>query len=215
MERTTSTAVLAAAIFAALSAPATAGSWTGCHLGIQGGYALADHAVSVPGYGSLDGISGDGFQGGPVIGCDAQLFDRFVVGAFADYSFRDVETSFSFGGSSGSVALEDAWSVGARAGILINPATLVYGLIAYHHSDVNDLGSGFVSDLHGIAGGGGIETEIASGWALRGEYRYVAYDDKSVGGVADLDSDEHQVRAALVWRFGGASDATTALKIQP
>lgn len=97
--------------------------------------------------------------------------------------------------------LDDAWSVGGRAGFLVTPTTLVYALVAYQQTDVDDAGTGLVSSLSGFGGGGGIETEVSPGWLLRGEYRYVGYDDKMIGGLVNLATDEHQVRAGLVWRF--------------
>ena len=201
-------ALLLAALLVA--SPAAAGSWTGCYIGAHGGYAVAAHDVSVPGLFGLDGISSEGAQGGPVVGCDLQA-DRFVIGAFADYAFRSVETNVSLFGSSASVGLEDAWSAGVRAGYLVQPTTLVYGLIAYQHTDVDDLGSGLLSDLDGVAGGGGIETQIGGGWSLRGEYRYVAYDTANIGGLVDIDTTEHTARAALVWKLGEGDASAAAL----
>jgi opacity protein-like surface antigen len=198
-----------AALLASFAVPAQAGGWAGCYVGAHGGYAVADHEISVPGLFGLDGISGEGAQGGPVAGCDLQA-DRFVLGAFADYSFRSVETTLSLFGGSASVGLEDAWSAGLRAGYLVQPTTLVYGLVAYTQTDVDDAGTGLVSDLDGIAYGGGIETEIGAGWALRGEYRFVDYDTANIAGVVDLDSNEHQARAALVWKFWSGGEPSVA-----
>jgi len=179
---------------------AHAGGWTGCYVGAQGGYAVAPHEIGIAGLASIDGISSEGFQGGPVIGCDLEVSDRFVFGAFADYAFRSVDTDISLFGGSASVGLEDAWSVGARAGYLVTPQTLVYALVSYQRSDVNDAGTGLLpSDVDGFGGGAGIETGLAPGWSLRGEYRYVAYDGVNIGPVS-IDTDEHQVRAGLVWR---------------
>jgi len=200
------TATLAAALAVALAglAPlssAHAGGWTGCYAGAHGGYAVGASEIAIGGVASLDGISSEGAEGGPLIGCDLQTTDRIVFGAFADYAFRSVDTKLTLGGASAFVGLEDAWSVGVRAGWLVSPQTLVYGLAVYQHTDFDDAGSGLISDLSGFGGGAGIETEILPGLALRGEYRYVAYDDESIAGVATLDTDEHQVRAGLVWRF--------------
>lgn len=198
-----SAATLAAAALMLGAAPlsANAAGWTGCYAGAHGGYAIAAHDVSVPALSaSVDGVSSEGFQGGPIIGCDFQA-DRFVIGAFADYAFRSVDTDVTIGATAASGGLEDAWSAGIRAGVLVSPQTLVYGLAVYQHSDVDDAGTGFLSDVEGFGGGGGIETEISPGWALRGEYRYIAYDDEDIAGVANIDTDEHSFRAAIVWRF--------------
>jgi opacity protein-like surface antigen len=107
----------------------------------------------------------------------------------------------TLGGASASVGLEDAWSIGARAGLLITPHTLAYGLLAYQESDFDDAGTGLISSLSGVAVGGGLETEFSPGWRLRGEYRYVDYSGEDVLGIADLDTSEHSFRAGLVWKF--------------
>lgn len=195
------TGPLIALVLAAFMPAAHAGSWTGCYVGVQGGYAIAAHEVGIGGVFTLDGISSEGVQGGPVVGCDWQASDRIVLGAFADYAFRSVDTGVSLGGASASIGLDNAWSVGARAGVLVAPQTLVYGLAVYQRTDVDDAGTGLVSSLNGIGGGGGIEVGLAPGWSVRGEYRYVAYDGESIAGIATIDTDEHQVRAGLVWRF--------------
>lgn len=200
--RPTPTAAAALALALLAGAPAAgAGGWTGCYAGVQGGYAMANHDVDVGGVVAVDGIGGEGFEGGPLIGCDLQIGDRFVVGALADYAFRDVETSASAFGSGVSVGLTDAWSVGARAGFLVTPTTLVYALAAFQHTEVDDAGSGLLSSLEGIAVGGGLETELAAGWALRGEYRFVAYDGETIAGVVGIETDEQQGRIGLVYRF--------------
>ncbi|MGE0022493.1 MAG: outer membrane protein [Hyphomicrobium sp.] len=200
----------AAALSALLvAAPAQAGNnWAGCYVGVHGGYAVADHDVSVPGLFGLDGISGEGAQGGPVVGCDFTA-GQVVVGAFADYAFRSVDTTVTLGGSQASVGLEDAWSAGLRAGWLFTPQTLVYGLVSYQSTEVDDLGIGLLSDLDGIGWGGGLETELGGGLTLRGEYRFVDYDTARIGGLVDLDTNEHQARVGVVYRFwsGGAPAA--------
>lgn len=195
----TAYATLAAALAMSASA-AEAQSWTGCYVGVYAGYTVAASEISVPGFASLEGLSSEGGQIGPIGGCDLQL-DRLVVGAFADYAFRSVDTTVTLGGFSESVGLENAWSIGGRAGFLITPQTLAYGLVAYQESDFDDAGTGIISDLSGIAFGGGLETEFSPGWRLRGEYRYVDYSSKDILGVAELDTSEHSFRAGLVWKF--------------
>lgn len=196
-------ATLGAAALAStlIAAPAAANpSWTGCHVGIHAGDTVAASEISVPGFASLDGLSSEGGQIGPVAGCDVQI-ERFVLGGFIDYAFRSVDTKVTLGGLSESVGLENAWSIGGRAGVLLTPHTLAYGLVAYQRSDFDDAGSGLISDLSGIAVGGGLETEFSPGWALRGEYRYVDYSGEDILGIADLDTSEHSFRAGLVWKF--------------
>lgn len=200
MNKTAYATIAAGLLLSAAPAAAQGTSWTGCHVGLHGGYAVAANEISVPGFGGLDGISSEGAAFIPAVGCDLQVNDRIVIGAFADYAFRSVDTTVTLGGFSESVGLEDAWSIGGRAGLLLSPSTLAYGLLAYQRSDFDDAGTGLISDLSGVAVGGGIETMFHPGWSLRGEYRYVSYSDKDILGVANLDTDEHSFRAGIVWR---------------
>jgi len=195
-------ATLAAILLSSAPALAVEGqNWTGCYVGLQGGYTTANTDIGIGGLASIDGIGSQGAEFVPVAGCDAQVFDRFVLGGFVDYALRSVDTKVSLGGSSVTVGLEDAWSIGGRAGVLVNPSTLAYGLVAYQHTDFDDAGAGLISDLSGVAVGGGIETVFSPGWSLRAEYRFVSYDDKDLGGVGNLDTEEHAFRAGLIWRF--------------
>lgn len=213
-------------------APAKAeGRWTGCSVGAHVGYGVGDLQISAeagPFAANLDGLSSRGFQGGVNAGCDYQM-QRFVIGAFADYTFQDVE--FSAGLSvpavpvtllGVNVAIEDQWSIGGRAGFLANDSTLLYGLVAYTQAKTSGGvtlgGTGFpldTPDLSGWSVGAGIETRLADNWYLKGEYRYTMFDTESYdfgGARVDFDQDLHAVRVGLSYRFGASSAAALSMK---
>ena len=218
-----------ATLFAALlmAAPALAAdkppAWTGCHIAAHVGYSIAEHdtTLAVPGFAgvNLDSLSASGAGLGGGVGCDLRLSNApIVVGAWADWSWRDLEQSntLTLGGFTAGTryAVEDAWAVGARAGVLINDATLLYALAGYTEARTSSLtvtaggggGSIGMPDLSGWLVGGGLETQLGSGWALRAEYRYARYDGETVALIPgalnlDLDTSEHTARIGAIWRL--------------
>lgn len=90
-----------------------------------------------------------------------------------------------------TVEYGNAWGVGARAGVLVNPTTLVYGLGGYgqkHITAESDFYFAYYNGLEftgGLSGGGwqpgwfaggGVETQLGdSNFTLGVEYRYAQY----------------------------------------
>lgn len=158
-------------------------------------------------------ISGD-------IGFDYQVHNNFVVGVFANYDWHPSKSTashsaqeagpcigcFPGGGNididnsqqtrsklvSNTVEYGDAWGVGVRAGVLVNPRTLVYGLGGYGQKKITaesryhfDYYNGLAYDDGLSAGGwqpgwfvgGGVETALGdSNFTLGVEYRYARYN---------------------------------------
>lgn len=104
--------------------------------------------------------------------------------------------------------------VGARAGILANPATLVYVKGGYTNSKLNVL-AGNTNEttdtsfkLDGWRIGAGVERAINANTFAKVEYRYSNYTDGKLdfpnGATSerfDIDTDRHQVVASVGWRF--------------
>lgn len=201
-------------------------AWTGCHVGAHVGYSSlnTDANIDVVGFPVSAGINGLGASGGVIgagVGCDIRIpSSDFVVGAFGDWTRNDLDhsASLTLGGlnASAKYSLDDAWTIGARAGYLVTESTLVYGLAGYTVADtspvtgkIDGLGSASfsVGDLKGWTLGGGIEVNLTDGLFLKGEYRYTMYDGESVALVPglvnlNLDTDEHSARVGLLYRFG-------------
>lgn len=218
---------------AAYDAPRT---WTGFYIGVGvgAGASVTDLSVNVDEYRSveteggdygsfelfgLDGIGGEGALGTVQVGYDYQLSSRFVIGAFADYDFTSISTEVRvFGGEfEGDIDLDNMWSIGARAGFLTSPDTMVYALVAYTRGeyDLSDLGGGDI-DVNGWSVGAGIETRLADNWTLKGEYRFTQFDNENLfdgdGISIDAEPSVHTGRVVLSYRFNPFLEGLEASK---
>lgn len=223
----------------AYEAPKT---WTGFYIGVGvgAGASVTDLSVNGPSHGDsefaivqvaedhkydttelfgLDGIGGEGAFGTVQIGYDRQLSSRFVIGAFLDYDFSNISTEVrAFGGEfKADVDLDHMWSIGARAGWLTSPDTMVYALVAYTQGeyDLSDLGGGDL-DVHGWSVGAGIETRLADNWTLKGEYRFTQFDEETLVefGPFSIDAEPsvHTARVVLSYRINPFHESLDSLK---
>ena len=180
--------------------------WSGCWGAGNVGYGMQTSEFTEFGStSSLTEAAKDAMYGVGV-GCDAQM-SSFVLGIMVDMDWTRAD---------GNVAGWDKqWAASFRAGALLTPKTLLYGLIGYTRLDgsfVYDAGfvDTFKTDLKGLTLGGGLEQMLKDGWAIKAEYRWVDLgDDKApvggIDGLADgtkIDNNLHQVRLGLVYRFG-------------
>jgi outer membrane immunogenic protein len=172
----------------AVLAPST--SWSGCYAGVGGGWGVSKTEAEAFGF-VIDGLGADGGILSALGGCDLQL-GQVVVGAFGEYSWHHDHT-LQFGPL--STSLDESWSVGGRAGVLVGP-TLVYGLAGFTRAEFE------FGDHDGIVYGGGVELPIGNGFALRGEYTFSDYDTERYDGFVDVSPDVHAVKAALTYKIG-------------
>jgi hypothetical protein len=174
--------LVSALAIAAFATESQAANWTGCHGAVAAGFTTVTTEPVA--------FGADGTQIGVAAGCDYQV-DRFVLGAFAGYDWK----TFDVGASEIDAT---TLSFGARAGVLLNPDTLAYGLLAYTNSEVDDLDD----DFDGVAFGGGLETVVSRNrggfLTLKGEARRIDHDT----GVDGLDATETTVTAGLAYHFG-------------
>lgn len=219
--------LLYALVALALSAPAAHADWTGCKLGAFAGISathteaeltspLAPNSAI-----NIDGLSTQGTNGGLAMGCDVQVGGSIVLGAFADYTFQDLDWKAGatlFGNQVADIraGLENTWAIGARAGYLVTPTTLAYATAGYTEAKAKDIslsvlgtpvGSWSVEDPSGWFVGGGFESLVMKNVSLAIEYRYTHFDTSDVTFTPapidlDLDTDVHAVRLALAYRFG-------------
>ncbi|MBV2147117.1 porin family protein [Sphingobium sp. AS12] len=163
-----------------------------------------------------DDQSIDGLLYGVGAGYDMNLGSA-VVGVEGEYTDStaksdrfDLTDQFGFGRVSQGRDLY----VGARAGILANPNTLVYVKGGYTNTKLNVLAgdSDETTDtafkLDGWRIGGGVERAINQNTFAKVEYRYSKYDsahidymDGATSSEFDIDTDRHQVVASVGWRF--------------
>lgn len=149
-----------------------------------------------------------------------QFKDKYVVSLFADVDkyFGSDETfsDFSYRGNrkfgkymslDGSVDLDFSGTVGITAGKLINPDTLVYGLVGYtylkldvdaaltggdYYYSYKTKGYNFAEhynanldmpdELHGLTLGAGLQRRISPTMSFKIEYRYTDLEDDSASG---------------------------------
>jgi outer membrane immunogenic protein len=162
----------------------------------------------------FDFRGGDGgVLGTVIVGWDWQLGPKTVFGIFADYDFFDFSTHHrAFDFFDHSIDHDNAWSAGARLGVLTSPSTLWYVAGGYtqlqlDHSVTFD-GFTFSRDrtLDGFFVGGGVDTRLAaSNWFLRLEYRFSQFDtgglrDDDFGFNVDTDVETHTARLTLTYK---------------
>jgi len=185
-------------------------AWTGFYVGAGGGAGtVVDvQSESVSGFGTVfsETFAQQSYSGVLTAGYDYRIARQVVVGALFDYEI----SRFQINNASLSIVSLPAerartWSIGGRIGFLANPTTLLYILAGYAHSsmDFRDVGD---VDFHGHFVGGGIESRLAGGWFLRGEYRFTQFGEETVMTCfcADLNAEPsmHTGRVVLVYRFG-------------
>ncbi len=187
--------------------------WEGFHFGGHAGWADYDYGISNRAPASpLVTIrdSEDTFVGGFVFGSSWQ-FGNWVLGTDSAYSFGDTQTGTSVAANALGARAEVNYSseTKARAGILVQPNTLVYGTVGLASAEIEASGAlvGRSSDkrVWGVVVGGGIETTLDSRWFARVEYLYADYEDESFrqvgGGSLKVDLDSSTVRGAIGYRF--------------
>lgn len=170
--------------------------WTGFYVGAGGGgnylfsalvfddtnitrESWTDDAGVARGFGTIE------------LGADYQFDSNFLIGAVGN---------FDFGGSMdlGSYETSDtpwadaewqagnSWGIGARAGFLASPRTLIYGVGGFTQLDVStDLFAGTDNATRddewtsGYFVGAGVETLLTDNLSLKLEYRFSRYDEVS------------------------------------
>ncbi len=152
---------------------------------------LVDADVSDP---SLKGA-----QGSVALGYDFQLTPGLVLGAFADYTFGAVDTTFSLT----TFSFDNQWSIGTRLGLVRSCCTLWYATAGYTQADfrISEEGRSLEETMKGYFVGLGVEQALSKNVSLKLEYRYSDYDDVTVLGVA-FDNEAHAIRLGANWKLG-------------
>ncbi len=101
---------------------------------------------------NVDELGGAGFLGTLQVGYDHQI-NRWVVGAFADFDWTNIDSDFDFAFNQnlnlgkfgafqsvnvhGDVEVNNMWTIGGRVGLLVKPDVLLYGLAGYSQADID------------------------------------------------------------------------------
>jgi opacity protein-like surface antigen len=145
-----------------------------------------------------------GVTGGLLIGCNRQICNR-VLGVEFDADVAEQEWNHVRLPSGRTFSLEKNGSVGAsmRAGLALNHAALVYGLVgvtgAFFDIDFRNPGGTANSDdfRAGLRYGGGLEVPLDDTFAIRFDYTFTEYGTLSLRtrpGVETYDTNESLFR---------------------
>ena len=201
--------------------PTASAPWTGPWIGVNLGYAVQTSRVEGEDGGfvstpfSLDSAA-DGVTYGASTGFNLQV-GSVVLGVFADYDWTNAKNKFSIptspGPLVGDIDIKSMWAVGGRAGYLVTPHVLAYGLAGYtkvNWSVPTNADTGSVNDAGGLTVGGGLEAMASSGWSAKLEYRFVDLGNDTltynvpgpIDAVVKADHNLHLVRLGATYRFG-------------
>jgi outer membrane immunogenic protein len=195
-------------------------SWTGLYVGAGWGYGMYNldtqvNALGLP-FSATETLGGRGWLGTVTVGGDYQL-NWLVLGAFADYDWANVKShgqSPSPNEPFGTIKETGAWSVGGRAGWVINPAFLTYVNGGYTRARFTD--SAAVLPSHTFSGwfiGTGVETRLSGllgilgpGWFWRNEYRFADYRSTTFStspllGTVTVRPFVQTVRSEIIYKF--------------
>lgn len=152
-----------------------------------------------------------------VFGYDRQIRDRFVIDAFADFDWSDLDRGNDNGNG---LTITRAWAVGGRLGYLVTPRVMVFGTAGYTQAhfrndgwwDIDYLERGRNSqNFSGYFFGGGVEVLLRSNFYLRGELRYSDFGKEITnsydygGGVSYVDREDPEIftaRLGIVYKMG-------------
>ncbi|WP_340588045.1 porin family protein [Erythrobacter alti] len=226
----TITLILATASATAIAVPAAAqdnSPFTGPRVEVVGGYDISKAGSDVDNdLNDEDDQSIDGFMYGVGIGYDVAVSDNFVIGAEAELTDSTAETEINDGdledlGFGARLETGRDLYLGARAGFLANPNTLLYVKGGYTNARFDmmaDDGTNEIEtdlDLDGFRVGAGAEYALSQNSFVKLEYRYSNYsegefdfqdndffeDDTGESGRFDADLDRHQVAVGFGLRF--------------
>ena len=208
-------------------------SWTGCYLSAGFGYGMLDdeRSGSDPTRPTTTSAA-KGWLGALGGGCDYQFngspIGPIVIGAFADYDPMDITGHFGdpFNDTHhGTQTEQDAWYVGARAGVLITPKLLSYIDGGWTGANIDRIN---ILHTSGAPTGLFLPSESPTGWFIGGgneyaltfvpinglfwktEYRFASYDSYDqhyihpafIGGsIVHNSVDVQTITSSLVWRF--------------
>ncbi len=205
-----------------------AGDWSGAYVGLGIGVdAVTGSGGATNAAGAV--VEADGVNGGDLglslrVGADYQFSSNFVAGLVGIYDWSNIETSgrVTDGPLDASIdlaKLDRSLTIAARAGYLLTPALLAYGLAGYSRTSFDDVtfsvpgASGRIdlSSYDSFVFGGGFEYHVTTSWSLFGEYRRADLDRREVyavvSSVGDLsiwaDPVMHWARIGAAYRFGG------------
>ncbi len=188
------TALAAAALVATFAIPVQAG--VSCYGELSAGKTATATSTDVSGPVT---VTASGLQGGVGLGCDYAIGST-VIGALARYELMDVHATLG----TGSMDVDAMWTVAIRAGIKINPGTLIYGLAGISGTELSY--PGLEIDPTGITYGAGLEIDLATeNLAAFLEWSHTTLDKRrnALGTTFDPESDTIRVGVRMKFNLDG------------
>lgn len=159
-------------------------SWTGCYIGVQGGWAWGTSHHDFSNGAPSDNSQTDGFLGGGHIGCNYQV-NNIVLGIEGDIEAADVNGNFvnATGATSvGSARMRWDASVRGRLGLALD-RSLLYVTGGWAFARYSFGGGpipappccGYSADVDGWTFGVGWEYAFTNNWTGRVEYRHADF----------------------------------------
>jgi opacity protein-like surface antigen len=121
--------------------------------------AVDAHSVTTK---STQEFNDSGLIGGAFAGIDHVLGNRFLVGLLGGYNWSAIEDK------------EGEWFVGGRAGILLDPRVLAYGVVVWTGTEFGG------QDYDGIGYGGGLEYALNHKVFIGMEYLHTDYGSETL-----------------------------------
>ncbi len=184
--------------------------WTGFYIGAYlGGGAASGKVTSSLAAGSLDGVGGEGLQGGFMAGYNYRISGPWVVGIQGEFGLSDISSDLNAGIVTAKAGPTYTVSVSGRLGWLTGSDTMLYMLAGYTHARYKlkiNVPLGAVSFKEGYDGfhvGAGMETRLNEHLSARVEYRFTQYgkEDWDAGGIIRIEPSSHKGMVGLVWNF--------------
>jgi hypothetical protein len=211
-------------------------SWTGCYVGIGGGYGMWNQDSTSLQLGTPTTATwtsgGRGYFGTVQAGCDYQIMPSIVGGAFADWDYGSIKgtTAPPAFAEQGEEKLRSSWAVGGRIGWLPVTELLTFfsGGYTQAHFDQFNLTPFATANYipaqtyKGWFVGGGYEYVLGfiPGLTWKTEYRFADYGSEPLtwvfaGAPTTLAIDSHKyvqtIRSELVWRFAAGTPVRAAV----
>ncbi len=205
-----------------MPAPAPVSTWTGCYIGINGGWVQAETRLSISGLGDDFSRSKSGGAFGGQIGCDYQFAPNWVFGiqGMLDGTNLDGDhVSVRFANTRFHAELDGFATITGRVGYLFTPAFMVYGKFGWGtyrtdlsaHNTLTGVQLGSASKTHsGLDLGVGGEWMFSPNWSLWVEWDRIFPQDKThffpnlAGGTTTtVRRDLDKVLVGINLRFGG------------
>ena len=126
-------------------APIAVSTWSGFYLGAGVGYGHLigqnNYSDDTPFTSSRTNEGAAGGLGTIVLGFDRQVRERYVVGLFTEFDWSNIELqdTDSVAGTN-NFSLRTAYSIGARAGYLMTPTSLLYMTAGYSWANIKSDG---------------------------------------------------------------------------